>query len=498
MGIVTIQYSQTYMGTYFNPATTGGREVQLTVTYDENAPAKLYVGGEVPDLDAYHVTSVTGTYSITDENGIVRTDPITTPDNQHDIITASGTFTNLHFDISPSDTYDGTGHDGLLGINYYKHGLGLQFSETDSTYNGPEDYFVFLNVVCFAEGTPIRTPGGDRPVEALEVGDMVLTASGAFRPIRWLGQRTLDCARFPDREAVHPVRIMTGAFGPGLPKQDIMVSPGHAICVTCVDEVLIQASSLINGATIVQEAVDRVSYWHVELDSHDILLAANLPTESYLPSRNTAFFANGSSRPDAISSDQPCCRPLVPAGPMLELVRDRLRARAEQIGWCVDQTPDPQLGFIADGQFHKPKVVGMSAYVALSSAPDTLSLRSACTKPSSTSASGDHRTLGVAIRSLTLKSASGLQRRFIAEDLEGVAGCYALEQADGMSFLWTDGCAELPARLWEGLNGPLTLQVELARKCLPRWTRSAPEGACGLVGDEGAAAAAVTSSLVLS
>lgn len=77
MGIVTIQYSQTYMGTYFNPATTGGREVQLTVTYDENAPAKLYVGGEVPDLDAYHVTSVTGTYSITDEMELL--EPIRLP-----------------------------------------------------------------------------------------------------------------------------------------------------------------------------------------------------------------------------------------------------------------------------------------------------------------------------------------------------------------------------------------------------------------------------------
>ena len=484
------------MGDYYYHATTGGREVQLTVTYDENAPAKLDLGGDLPDFDAYHVTSVTGTYSITDENGIVRTDPITTPDNQHDVITAGGLFKDLHFDISPADTYDGSGHNDIYAINYAKHGLELQHREANTTYNGPHGSYVVLTVVCFAEGTPIRTPGGDRPVESLEVGDMVLTASGALRPIRWLGQRTLDCARFPDREAVHPVRIMTGAFGPGLPEQDILVSPGHAICV---DEVLIQASWLINNATIVQEAVEQVSYWHVELDSHDILLAAGLPAESYLPARNSAFFANGSSRPDAVSSHQSYCRPLAPAGPMLERVRNRLRARAEQLGWCVDETPDSQLGFIADGQFHKPKVVGMSAYVALSSPPDTLSLRSACTKPSSTSASADHRTLGVAIRGLTFKSASGLQRRFIAEDLEGVVGCYALEQADGMSFVWTNGCADLPAHLWERLNGPLTLQVELARKCLPRWTRNAPESTFGLAGIEGAeAAAALISSVALS
>ncbi|WP_267389897.1 hypothetical protein, partial [Sphingomonas sp. GC_Shp_3] len=150
MGIVTIEYSQTYMGNYIQPATTGGREVHLTVTYDENAPAKLHVnGGESPDFDAFHVTSVTGTYSITDENGIVRADQITTPDHQNDIITARGFFTNLHFDISPSDTYDGSGHDSLSGINYAKHGLEVQYSETNSTYNGPGNEFVHLTVVCF-------------------------------------------------------------------------------------------------------------------------------------------------------------------------------------------------------------------------------------------------------------------------------------------------------------------------------------------------------------
>jgi len=50
MGIVTIQYSQTYMGTYFNPATTGGREVQLTVTYDENAQPSFTLVAKFPIL----------------------------------------------------------------------------------------------------------------------------------------------------------------------------------------------------------------------------------------------------------------------------------------------------------------------------------------------------------------------------------------------------------------------------------------------------------------
>ena len=47
---------------------------------------------------------------------------------------------------------------------------------------------------------------------------------------------------------------------------------------------------LVNGATIAQVEVDEVSYWHVELDSHDVLIANNLPAESYLAMGNRGFF----------------------------------------------------------------------------------------------------------------------------------------------------------------------------------------------------------------
>jgi hypothetical protein len=36
--------------------------------------------------------------------------------------------------------------------------------------------------------------------------------------------------------------------------------------------------------------VEKISYWHVELDSHDILVANNLPAESYIATGNRGFF----------------------------------------------------------------------------------------------------------------------------------------------------------------------------------------------------------------
>jgi len=45
---------------------------------------------------------------------------------------------------------------------------------------------------------------------------------------------------------------------------------------------------------LVQQPADAVTYWHVELEAHDALIAENLPCESYLDTGNRAAFANGS------------------------------------------------------------------------------------------------------------------------------------------------------------------------------------------------------------
>jgi hypothetical protein len=141
--------------------------------------------------------------------------------------------------------------------------------------------------ICFASGTTIRTNRGDVAVETLEVGDLAVTASGAHRPIKWLGHRTLDCGALPDPREAWPIRIEQGAFGPSKPERDLFVSSEHAICV---GGALVPVSALVNGSSIAQVAVDAVTYWHVELESHDVLLANNLPAESFLDMGNRAFF----------------------------------------------------------------------------------------------------------------------------------------------------------------------------------------------------------------
>ena len=145
-----------------------------------------------------------------------------------------------------------------------------------------------LVVACFAAGTRIRTPSGERRVETLRAGDAVATAAGGFRRVVWTGHRDVACFRHPRPHEVQPVRIRAHAFGPNAPHADLLHSPDHAVFF---NRVLIPVRYLVNGATIVRETVEQVAYWHVELDAHDALLAENLPCESYLDTGNRGAFA---------------------------------------------------------------------------------------------------------------------------------------------------------------------------------------------------------------
>ncbi len=141
---------------------------------------------------------------------------------------------------------------------------------------------------CFAAGTRIATPTGACPVETLPVGALVLTAAGETARVAWLGYRHVDCRLHPKPVDVWPVRVRADAFAAGQPCCDLILSPDHAVFV---DGVLIPVRYLLNGATIVQERWDKVTYWHVELPRHDVLLAEGMPCESYLDTGNRDAFA---------------------------------------------------------------------------------------------------------------------------------------------------------------------------------------------------------------
>jgi ELWxxDGT repeat protein len=182
-------------------------------------------------------------------------------------------------------------------------------------------------VPCFATGTRIRTLRGDVAVEDLAVGQMAVTHDGQAAPIRWIGTRKVGSASHPAPASLWPVRVAAGAFGCGLPTRDLLLSPDHAVFS---DGVLIPVRYLVNGDSVAQVRVASVSYWHVELDRHAVLLAEGLAVESYLETGQRAAFANGGAamrlHPDFAVRvrEAEACAPIVVTGPVVAAVRARL------------------------------------------------------------------------------------------------------------------------------------------------------------------------------
>ena len=150
---------------------------------------------------------------------------------------------------------------------------------------------------CFLAGTRIGTARGLVAVEAIGVGEQVRVvlsdeAGGdGLAEVIWVGQREVDCARHPKPRQVWPVRVAAGAFGPGRPCRELFLSPDHGVFV---NDVLIPIKHLINGSTIVQVKVERVTYHHIELAEHDVLLAEGLAAESFLDMRDGSRYAGSS------------------------------------------------------------------------------------------------------------------------------------------------------------------------------------------------------------
>ena len=146
---------------------------------------------------------------------------------------------------------------------------------TSSTFSLRSDGSGGTEVVsCFAAGTRIRTPSGDRAVETLRVGETVTVLSEQHAaPIESIERRRVDCRR------VAPVRIAAGAFGAGMPQRDLYLSPDHALFI---DGALVPVKYLIDGDAIAQIPRDVVEYFHLRLPRHEVVLAEGLPVESYL------------------------------------------------------------------------------------------------------------------------------------------------------------------------------------------------------------------------
>jgi hypothetical protein len=415
----------------------GGFAVGDTIDVRNLAPTAV--------LADFHVTGTTATDgSIQFAGGASGETLATTASQNEGTLALSGDFSGETFVL----TADGNGGTDVTETACYVRGTRIATTRGEVAI---EELTVGDRVLtATGEHRPVRWLGS-RSIDCdsyadpkLRVGDAVVTASGESRPVRWIGRRTVDCNRYPNPTVVWPIRIQAGAFAENQPSRDLCVSPGHSMLI---GGVLIQAEKLVNGATIVQVPRQRVEYWHVELDNHDILIAEGLPTESYLDTGNRSAFVNGGASMEAYPDFKPkhwreTCVPLILEGPEVRSARELLLARAEVLGYA--RTDDPDLHLLADDQRLDPVRLGDNrvAFI-LPAGHSAIELRCRNFTPAQINPeSDDHRSLGVCVSRLQLDGAEVA----LEDDASFASGWHALERNhDGSQWRWSQDRMPLPA-----------------------------------------------------
>ncbi len=322
--------------------------------------------------------------------------------------------------------------------------IDLAINDSDGSMSA--DTTLTVTATCFLRGTMIATPGGETAVESLQAGDLVRVIENGVsvsRPISWVGGRSMDTARFGNRKEAYPVRIRMHAVSENVPHCDLLVTPEHCILV---GDGLVPARMLVNGGSvIVDRSLPVYDFFHIELDTHGILLAEGLHAESYLDTGNRDLFVDGNAGV-SVGHDLPMAAPLVVARDLVEAIWDRLADRARLLGFpCSDIAPaltdQPNLRLLLeDGReldacwhdaerhmFHIPR----------NARPVRLLSRSGVPAEIIGPFVDDRRTLGVAVGKLVLWT--GLQDVVVPTGAPGLGGWHTEEG----THRWTDGQAEL-------------------------------------------------------
>lgn len=197
-------------------------------------------------------------------------------------LTTDGSTPVTAWDVTVTDTNgDGSG-DAILTFPGGES-ITLEGVTPDQVDSAPELFAI--GIPCFTPGALIVTAEGEKPVEDIRPGDLVLTADNGFQPVRWTGSRTLDAGELEAQPELKPYVIRKGAFGN---TRKMVVSPQHGFVMkTDAGEKLIRAkhAAELFGGQIARREMDceAVTYVHILFDRHEIVFAEGALTEAFYP-----------------------------------------------------------------------------------------------------------------------------------------------------------------------------------------------------------------------
>lgn len=174
----------------------------------------------------------------------------------------------------------------------YLHPMGPVEDATDYTLIAIEEAPDTLpngdpDALSFVRGTKLTLANGQQcPVEQVQPGDRVLTRDHGAQPIRWVGARSE-----PAVGHCAPIVISKGALNNAEallvgPSQRLMISDWRAEVLAGSRDVLIRAEALVNDSTIFRRTGGVVDYVQIVFDTHQVIYAEGIPTESLTLSRH--------------------------------------------------------------------------------------------------------------------------------------------------------------------------------------------------------------------
>jgi hypothetical protein len=232
-------------------------------------------------------------------------------------VVVGGTVNGASTVVAPS-ALDGV---GITGIRFTSLNAAFSDSITITSLSA-------RSLSCFVAGTRIATPDGNTTVEKLAAGDTVMTADGRSVQVKWLGRQFVD-TRTTHPAQINPICITAGALAENVPERDLFLSPDHAVEM---DGYLVNAGALVNGESIYQVRnmpLEGFTYYHIETEAHELLVAEGCPAESFLDYSDTFGFDNADERDDRVIREMSLPRiasqRLLPAG-----IRNRMVSREAQ------------------------------------------------------------------------------------------------------------------------------------------------------------------------
>jgi len=362
--------------------------------------------------------------------------------------------TNTAIFASPVSAYTIAYNAGTASYSIASGGVVDTLTHIQLAKFGAAAPVTLASLTCFLRGTRIAVRAGEVAVETLRAGDLVRTASGQMRPILWVGfGRSLITPA--NRCDVAPVIFRRGALGLApdgtpVPHRDLAVTRRHAMLV---GDVLVPAEHLVNDVSVVWDDRAQVAeFYHIELATHDLLLAEGAASETFRDDDSEHAFHNLASRRQKLCV--PPCRPLINSGPQLDAA---WRTVAVLAGAQAAITAEPDLhirihGTRLDGRRDADRWI-----FDLPHGAREIVLASRSTIPATIADNADQRRLGVAVREIIVWR--GDQHRLI--DLADRALTDGWHAAD-RGYRWTKGLAVLTDRIEAWLAGPVRLEVRLA------------------------------------